>query len=206
MAAAYDRALTELSALRSAHWNDQMETVRLTALTEQVTAQVAGLRHELVAVRQELHAARSVPPVVVEVPSGGWSAVVQPSWAPQAYVHPDHLVAEAPAAPSAAAASSMREDLLLQEMAELRRLVAHQQTVLGDLTTRLLDLLGRFVPAPAAQPSYGAPPQPYPAAPDRPGAAPAPGPTATPYQAPDDLVMDDETASRLRVIREAFGR
>jgi hypothetical protein len=197
VAAAYDRALVDLSALRSAHWNDQMETIRLTALTENVTAQVATLQAELVAVRHELQAARSVPPVVVEVPSGGWSAVVAPSWAPQPYAHPD-LVAEPAAAPPPAA-SSLREDLLLQEMAEMRRLVAHQQTLLADLTVRLLDLLARFVPVAPPQHAQPAPP----AAAGPPGAA---YPAAAPTLAPDDLVMDDETASRLRVIREAFGR
>ncbi len=199
MAAAYDRTLVELSALRSAHWNDQMETIRLTALTEGVTAQVATLQAELVAVRHELQAARSVPPVVVEVPSGGWSAVVAPPWAPQPYAHPD-LLAQ-PSAPQTPAASSAREDLLLQEMAEMRRLVAHQQTLLADLTLRLLDLLARFVPLAPPQHAQSAAPAPVAAGP--PGQA---YPAAAPALAPDDLVMDDETASRLRVIREAFGR
>ena len=70
-----------------------------------------GLRQELQVTRQELQAARSVPPVVVEVPSGGWSAVTPPAWSPQPYVHPDAVPQPAPAA------SSMREDLLLQEVA-----------------------------------------------------------------------------------------
>ncbi len=206
VAAAYERTLAELTAVRSARWNDQMETIRLTALTEQVAVQVATLQQELVAVRdelqvtrQELQAARSVPPVVVEVPSGGWSAVTPPAWSPQPYVHPDAVPQPAPAA------SSIREDLLLQEMAELRRLVAHQQTLLADLTVRLLDLLARFVPV--APPQYAHPAPPAAAAPGAPVPAPPAYPAApVPTLAADDLVMDDETATRLRVIREAFGR
>jgi hypothetical protein len=206
VAAAYERTLADLTAVRSARWNDQMETIRLTVLTEQVTTQVATLQQELMAVRaelqvtrQELQAARSVPPVVVEVPSGGWSAVTPPAWSPQPYVHPDAAPQPAPAA------SSLREDLLLQEMAELRRLVAHQQTLLADLTVRLLDLLARFIPV--APPQYAYPAPPPAAAPGAPAPAPPAYPAApVPTLAPDDLVMDDETATRLRVIREAFGR
>ena len=216
VAAAYDRVHGELTAVRSQNWTDQLEIIRLTSLTRELTTQVATLGQELGAVREELHAARSVPPVVVEVPAEGWSTVVPPAgwsprvppaWAPQPYSAPPEVWAQQAPAP---ASSPHREDLLLQEMAELRRLVAHQQTLLADLTVRLLDLLARFIPVAPPQPAYAAPPspQPYPApqASPPPSAAPAYVPPATLHQAPDDLVMDDETASRLRVIREAFGR
>jgi hypothetical protein len=76
--------------------------------------------------------------------------------------------------------------------------------LLADLTVRLLDLLARFVPAAPPQYAYPAPPA---AAPGAPAPAPPAYPAApAPTLAPDDLVMDDETATRLRVIREAFGR
>jgi len=222
VAAAYDRVQGELTAVRSQHWTDQLEMIRLTSLTRELTTQVAALQQELGTVREELHAARSAPPVVVEVPAAGWSSIAppaawaasappgwapaqQPAWAPQPYAAPPEAwVQQAPA-------PSLREDLLLQEMAELRRLVSHQQTLLADLTVRLLDLLARFIPVAPTQQTYAAPaqPQPYPApqsAPPQSAPAAAYAPPATLYQAPEDLVMDDETASRLRVIREAFGR
>jgi len=229
MAAAYDRVQGELTEVRTQHWTDQLEMIRLASLTRELTTQVTALQTELVTVREELQAARSAPPVVVEVPATGWSSIAppaawaaapgwapapQPTWAPQPYAAPPEawVPQTAPAAPTPQ--QPMREDLLLQEMAELRRLVAHQQTLLADLTVRLLDLLPRFVPVAPAPQAYAAPPQPqpYPApqpagqpqAPQQPAAAYTP--PATLYQAPDDLVMDDETASRLRVIREAFGR
>ena len=225
VAAAYDRVQGELTAVRSQHWTDQLEMIRLASLTRELTTQVTALQTELASVRDELNAARSAPPVVVEVPAAGWSSVAppaawaasappgwapapQPTWAPQPYAAPPEAWVQQPPAP--APQQSLREDLLLQEMGELRRLVAHQQTLLADLTVRLLDLLARFIPVAPAQPTYAAPPQPqpYPApqqgAPEQPVAAYTP--PATLYQAPDDLVMDDETASRLRVIREAFGR
>lgn len=235
VAAAYDRVQAELTSVRSQHWTDQLEMIRLASLTRELTTQVSTLQTELATVRDELSAARSAPPVVVEVPAAGWSSVAppetwaasaplappawapsppgwapaaQPAWAPQPYAAPPEAwVAQAAAAQQQA---TMREDLLLQEMAELRRLVAHQQTLLADLTVRLLDLLARFIPVvPVQQPTYAAPPQPQPyptpqPAPEQPAASYAPPTTL--YQAPDDLVMDDETASRLRVIREAFGR
>lgn len=222
VAAAYDRVQGELTAVRSQHWTDQLEMIRLASLTRELTTQVTALQSELATVREELQAARSAPPVVVEVPAAGWSSVAppaawaasappgwapapQPSWAPQPYAAPPEAWVQQSAAPS----PSLREDLMLQEMAELRRLVAHQQTLLADLTVRLLDLLARFVPVAPAPQAYAAPaqPQPYPSpqpAAQQPAAAYTP--PATLYQAPDDLVMDDETASRLRVIREAFGR
>lgn len=228
VAAAYDRVQGELTAVRSQHWTDQLEMIRLTSLTRELTTQVAALQQELGTMREELNTARSTPPVVVEVPAGGWSSVAppeawavsappgwaparQPAWAPQPYAAPPEAWVQQ--APAPAPQPSLREDLLLQEMAELRRLVTHQQTLLADLTVRLLDLLARFIPVAPPQQAHAAPaqpqPQPYPAPQAAaPQAAPAAAyaPPATLYQAPEDLVMDDETASRLRVIREAFGR
>jgi hypothetical protein len=178
-AAAYQAALSELVAVRSARWNDQLEVVRLTALTEQLSAQVAALQTDLSTTVAELAALRAQPPRTVEVPVViTVPAVPEPPAAPAASV-----AAPAPVP----AASTAREDLLLLEMAEMRRMVATQQQLLADLTVRLLDLLARFLPpAPASAPPAGAP-----------GSGPVP---------PADPVLDDETATRLRVIREAFGR
>jgi hypothetical protein len=178
VAAAYEEVRRELVAVTSARWTEQMEVVRLTALTEELTGQVAAVQAELAQLRSQLEAARLAPPVVVHE--------VQPA---------------VEAAPSAA---------LVGELAELRRLVAHQQQLLADLTVRLLDLLARFVPvaAPSAPPAAPAAPEGAPPAPEPSYAGPADAADQTPqhYAPPPDLVMDDETASRLRVIREAFGR
>lgn len=175
VAAAYEEVRRELVAVTSARWTEQMEVVRLTALTEELTGQVAAVQAELAQLRSQLEAARLAPPVVVHE--------VQPA---------------VEAAPSAA---------LVGELAELRRLVAHQQQLLADLTVRLLDLLARFVPV-AAPPAAPAAPEGAPPAPEPSYAGPADAADQTPqhYAPPPDLVMDDETASRLRVIREAFGR
>jgi hypothetical protein len=175
VAAAYEEVRRELVAVTSARWTEQMEVVRLTALTEELTGQVAAVQAELAQLRSQLEAARLAQPVVVHE--------VQPA---------------VEAAPSAA---------LVGELAELRRLVTHQQQLLADLTVRLLDLLARFVPV-AAPPAAPAAPEGAPPAPEPSYAGPADAADQTPqhYAPPPDLVMDDETASRLRVIREAFGR
>lgn len=224
LAAAYDDLRAELVAARSAHWTDQLELLRLTALTEELTGQVGSLQEELASVRAALEVSRATPPLVIREPYPVYPAAAQPfvppAYAPQPYAAQPYpappVAAPAPEpapGPAPVAAAAVREDLLLAEMAELRRLVAHQQQLLADLTVRLLDLLARFIPVAPAPPAYAAPPQPQPYPAPQPGqpAAPQPPaaaytPPATLYQAPDDLVMDDETASRLRVIREAFGR
>lgn len=183
-AAAYQAALAELVSVRSARWNDQLEVVRLTTLTEQLAAQVASLQTDLAATARELQSLRAQPPRTVEVPV----VITVPAEPAPASTVP------VAASPVAVLAASAREDLLLVEMAELRRLVAHQQQLLADLTVRLLDLLARFLPP--------APSQSVPAAPAAPTAS-APASAAVP---PTEPVLDDETATRLRVIREAFDR
>jgi hypothetical protein len=190
LTSAYEQARRDLAAVSTARWHDQMEVVRLTALTEQLATRVSGLQAEIADLRAQLEAARMAAPVVIR------ETVAMPAVAPMA--------------------DDRQQAALTGELAELRRMVAHQQQLLADLTVRLLDLLARFVPvapAPAspAPPAYPA----YPAYPASPGAAspaaPVP-PAAEPSRqapvagVPADLVMDDETASRLRVIREAFGR
>jgi uncharacterized coiled-coil protein SlyX len=173
LASAYDDIRRELVGVKSARWSEQMEVVRLTALTDELSGQVAALQAEIAQLRGQLEAALSRPPVVVSEP--------------------------APAAPPQPSVDSAQQVALIGEIAELRRLVGHQQQLLADLTMRLLDLLTRFVPV--APPAAAA----GPGDPAAPPAASSEGEQHY-YLPPADLVMDDETASRLKVIREAFGR
>ena len=109
-------------------------------------------------------------------------------------------------------------EVLATQVAELRATVAAQQTMLSDLTRRLLDLMTRIeapvvVPAPSPAPTPSAPPA-FPVAAAAPAdpvahvdlAAAQPVALARGNPPPIDDALDDETVQRLRLIRETYGR
>ncbi len=108
-------------------------------------------------------------------------------------------------------------EVLATQVAELRATVAAQQTMLSDLTRRLLDLMARIeapvvVPVPPLAPPTPTPtaPRAFPvaAAPAAPVDVTEPTPVAGAQANPTgfDDVLDDETVQRLRLIRESYGR
>ena len=109
-------------------------------------------------------------------------------------------------------------EVLADQVADLRATVAAQQSLLSDLTRRLLDLMTRIeapvvVPAPSPAPTPTAPPA-FPVAAAPPGtpvahvdlAAAHPVALARGNPPPIDDALDDETVQRLRLIRETYGR
>jgi uncharacterized coiled-coil protein SlyX len=106
-------------------------------------------------------------------------------------------------------------EVLAAQVADLRATVAAQQTMLSDLTRRLIDLMARIegpvvVPVPPPAPPTPTAPPAFPVA-----AAPAahvdlaePPPVASARATPTafDDALDDETVQRLRLIRESYGR
>ncbi len=109
-------------------------------------------------------------------------------------------------------------EVLAVQVSELRATVAAQQSLLSDLTRRLLDLMTRIeapvvVPAPSPAPTPSAPPA-FPVAAAAPAdpvahvdlAAAQPVALARGNPPPIDDALDDETVQRLRLIRETYGR